>query len=84
MTDRHGHGVFDCPRDDCHVAIVGSYGDLLGHVRNEHPLSKIMVDSNQNTVLDRIKQAQEASLKKDIREKMYVGSKQFRGESDGR
>lgn len=71
MSERHGHGIFDCPNDDCHVTIVGSYGDLLDHVRDEHPLSKIIVDSRKNTVLDRIKWAQQAALKQDVREQMY-------------
>lgn len=82
-TDRNGRGVFDCPIDDCHEAIVGSYGDLLDHVRDEHPLERIMVDEDRNTVLDRIKQAQKEELKKDINEHMMVGSKPNRDTANG-
>lgn len=81
--ERHGLGLFDCPTDDCHVAIVGSYQDLLDHVRDEHPLSRIMVDENKESVIDRIKQAQEDALKRDIEQQMVVGSKQNSETADG-
>jgi hypothetical protein len=83
VSGRHGRGVFDCPVDDCHEAIVGSYGDLLDHVRGEHPLERILVDEDRNTVLDRIKQAQKDALKQDIRQHMVVGSKQNQRTANG-
>ena len=76
MSDRHGYGIFDCPMPGCHEAIVGSYADLLNHVRG-HPLSKILVDGETGkSVLEQVIEAQSTALKKDIREHMVVGSKQ--------
>lgn len=72
MGERHGQGVFDCPEDGCHVAIIGTYGDLLAHVRAEHPLAPVFVNSDGESVVDRIKKAQKSALQKDIREKMVV------------
>ncbi len=74
MGERHGCGVFDCPVDDCHETIIGTYGDLFAHVREEHPLARVMVNSEGESVLDRIKEAQKDALQKDIREKMVVDS----------
>ncbi len=63
--------IFDCP--ECETPIIGEYRDLLAHVRDEHPLVKIRVDENGETVLDRIKKAQKERLKNRINEEMVVG-----------
>jgi len=72
MSERKGRGIFDCP--ECHVAIIGGYGDLLKHVKSAHPLAAdIMVDGDTGlTLADRIKKAQKKALKADIQDKMVV------------
>jgi hypothetical protein len=76
MNERHGYGIFDCPMPDCHEAIVGSYSDLVNHVRG-HPLSKVLVDGETGkSVLEQVKEARSDALERDIREQMVVASKQ--------
>lgn len=82
-TDRHGRGVFECPTDNCHEAIIGSYQDLLDHVLDEHPWYQLVIDEDSNRIIDRIKRAQEEALKRDIRQHMVVGSKQNHETANG-
>lgn len=66
--------IFDCP--DCETAIIGRYGDLLTHVRDEHPLAaKLLVNEDGETVEDRIKTAQKDRLKQRIEDEMVVSEK---------
>lgn len=68
MDDRHGHGVFECPVEACDVTIVGGYTDLLRHVR-EHPLATLVADDDTGeSIVEQIKDARAAALKRDIRE----------------
>jgi hypothetical protein len=69
--DRHTHGVFDCPWNDCDVKIIGSYGDLLAHLNSDHPLVRVF-EKDGESMLERVKKAQKDALKKDINEKMVV------------
>lgn len=69
--DRHTHGLFDCPDDDCDVKIIGSYVDLIAHLESEHPLVRVF-EKDGKSMLDRVKEAQKDALKKDINEQMVV------------
>lgn len=82
MGTRHGHGVFDCPMVNCHETIIGSYSDLVEHVRACHPLSRNVLNEEGESVLERVEDAQANALQRDIREQMCVGSKQNRPTSD--
>jgi len=78
QSERHGHGIFDCPFPDCHETMVGSYSDLVGHVR-EHPLSSVVADGETGkSLLEQVKEARSDALERDIREHMVVGTKQDR------
>lgn len=68
---RHGRGVFDCPLGSCDEVIVGSYGDLLEHVRS-HPFAKLLADSSGEGLIEQIKEAQSDALKKDIRQTFKI------------
>jgi hypothetical protein len=65
------HGLFDCPWNDCEIKIIGSYGDLLAHVKSTHPLVHVF-GTDGETMLERIKEAQKDALEKDINEQMVV------------
>ena len=69
---RHGCGIFDCPVDGCHEAIIGAYRDLLDHFDDDHPLAAVVDVEEGITLPERVKQAQRAALEADIQEQMVV------------
>jgi hypothetical protein len=57
---------------DCHETIIGLHTDLLRHIDGAHPLAKGVDYDGERSILDAVKDAQQAALKADIRERMYV------------
>lgn len=69
---RHGRGIFECPKSDCHEAILGSYGDLLDHLDGDHYLWARAVIRDGHSVREAVKAAQREALSADIQEQMVV------------
>jgi hypothetical protein len=79
--------LFDCP--ECSTRIIGRYGDLLAHVRDDHPLAvnALVGDANKpleerKTLEERIKSAQKARLKQRINEEMVVSGDKYGTDAD--
>lgn len=74
-TERDGRGVFDCPVNSCDSVIIGSYTDLLEHVR-DHPLAKLVVEEDGTNLLEQIRDARSDALAKDIQRHFCVDAEE--------
>lgn len=65
-------GIFTCPMPTCQIPIIGSYTDLLAHVRS-HPGSEAIVDEETGkSIVEMVEEAREEAFKKKIVDVLVV------------